>query len=435
MLVFTPADGRVTTALVMPGIALHVDVSVAPATAVLTIHQAAAAANMPVTQAEAVAVRALHAAATAASAWAPDSSEDRPLLARLGGASFPLLAAAYEAGAAAVDEVPRWSTSALVATTARAAAESSFEAKATRPVIAAIATTLSRMAPAPVDFSRLALARCAVDALEPDQIARLLLADGPTWEVAALPEPHTIEVARRVLRRWGTERTMRVLHDVCARADGLPRLLATVRIADDLGGHAPHRLPMRLDELHDVLRSHTVMDPNPDPAPARVPRRPPVERTAEVAATRVAPHARVPEPDPAPAPEPPRRRREYGLHVAPPTRPGHEPASDTHLPHPRWLVPVDRHEFGIYRFVLPRTAGDLTRWSNLLSNCLGDFRRAAMTCQSHIVGVERNGQLKYAIELTPQRRIRQFTGTANRPPPDDQHDLIVDELTRLQAVR
>jgi hypothetical protein len=66
-------------------------------------------------------------------------------------------------------------------------------------------------------------------------------------------------------------------------------------------------------------------------------------------------------------------------------------------------------------FVVPRTAGDLERWSRLLRNCLDSYGPAAAAGASTIIGVERSGELRYALELTRSGIVRQFVGPANRP--------------------
>ena len=78
--------------------------------------------------------------------------------------------------------------------------------------------------------------------------------------------------------------------------------------------------------------------------------------------------------------------------------------------------------------VLPHTAGDLTRWGRLLSNCLGDFGPAAVAGRTLIVGVQRANRLVQAVEVTSDGRIRQFCGMANRAPRDGDRRSVVRAL-------
>ncbi|MBS1849251.1 MAG: PcfJ domain-containing protein, partial [Actinobacteria bacterium] len=105
----------------------------------------------------------------------------------------------------------------------------------------------------------------------------------------------------------------------------------------------------------------------------------------------------------------------------------------TAIPHPPSLRSIDGTTCGTFTLVLPRTCGDLIRWSRLLRNCLDTYTAAAVGGASHLIGVECDGSLRYVIEVTPQRGIRQFTGHANRPPTRADHDALVDHL-RAHAV-
>ena len=77
---------------------------------------------------------------------------------------------------------------------------------------------------------------------------------------------------------------------------------------------------------------------------------------------------------------------------------------------------------------MPRTAGDLARWGRLLGNCLGDFAPSAASGRALIVGVERANRLLYAVEIDPNRCIRQFSGRGNRPPTPTNRALVIRAL-------
>ncbi len=83
---------------------------------------------------------------------------------------------------------------------------------------------------------------------------------------------------------------------------------------------------------------------------------------------------------------------------------------------PRTFAALDGLQVGTLTLVLPRTVGDLSHWGRVLDNCLADFGPSVAAGRSVIVAIERDRQLRYALELTPQGRLRQFTARANRRP-------------------
>jgi hypothetical protein len=425
VLAFAPLVGRVATCLVMPGIDRRVDVSVSPRTAVLSVHQAAAQRAVPLTQVTATTRRSLDAAVAIARAWAPRQVlGDDDLAARLGGAAFPLLGAAYDEGAGAIGEVPRWAAPILAAATVRDGARLAFGSAATRPVVAALARSLTRDGNGPVDLSRLAIALMASAALEPDRLARVLTMDGRPWPAHLLPPPHLLDDGRNVAARWGAAHTERYLSESCAMDDGITVLVNCIHYATDLGAHGPGRLPTHLSELHDLYRSRFSTRPTaPETGwhPPATMARPDEGALAPADAPRG--HGRTAHP-----------RETYGLRLAPQVS-GHVHAMpQDRIPHPAWLRAIDGSSFDGFRIVLPGACGDLASWSRVLHNCLDSYDRAAMAGQSHLIGIEHRDRLRYVVEVTPRHRIRQFAGQANRLPSAADHDRIVAFLTEHQIV-
>jgi len=402
VLALVPGPGVVTTHLVMTGIDRLTDVTVHPAAARATLLDAATRSGVAHEGAQQSARAALHTVADLAGAW--QAPPDAPLTVALGGAGYPLLAAAYADGAAPLEEVPRWAASPLAERSARAAATTAFARAASRPVVRALATSLTRGRDdgAPVHLGGLALALMGADILGSDRLARVLDAPGPPTPPPALPPRATIELARRTMRRWGTVRTERVLSDAAANPDGHRLLSDTIRYARDLGDDAPPRLPQGLVELHDRLRARVRTDPGP-PAAARD--RHPTARRNPIFAPPVVPAAAL---------------------VAVTTA--------TRIPHRPEVTGLAGASSGDLHIVLPQTCGDLVRWSRILGNCLNDFGPAAVSGRSTILGIERNGELTYAVELRPANVVRQFTGRANRPPNDRDRAAVIELLTRTGTV-
>lgn len=103
--------------------------------------------------------------------------------------------------------------------------------------------------------------------------------------------------------------------------------------------------------------------------------------------------------------------------------------ADTPLRFPPDVWAIDGLSLGTLRLVLPRTIGELSRWGQLLHNCLADYGPAAVGELSIIIGVEVQGQLRYALELTAgDRRLRQFCGRANCAPTAQTRRLVLDAL-------
>lgn len=413
-----PGQGRVKVGLVVPVVGRIVDVGVQPATATTALAEAASRAGVPMSSVDRTARRALAEAAERAAAWSP--GPEVCLLRSFGGVAFPLLAAAYDEGAAPLAEVPRWAGPVLAAASIREAATTAFGASATRTVRRALVEAIRPLPSGELDLTTLGLALMAGDVLEPDRLSRVLRAERVPRPVSQLPDRTALAAARPVLLDWGPERAERVLVEAAGRADGVALLLATLDHARQLGDHGPPRpLPHRLGELHDVhrtlMRGMAAGRARHPAAGARHPATPP------------------PAPQAPPTPTARRAHRAPDRPLAPPL--AAMPVSrDTPIAPPAAVRALDGHRVGELTFVLPHTVGDLHRWGRLLSNCLADFGAAAATGRSVLVGVLSANRLAYAIELTPGGTIRQFCGAANRPPPDDVRRTAVDALIAAGAV-
>jgi hypothetical protein len=406
-----PEPGRVRVHLVVPGIGRSVEVTGAPTTALHALDDAAARHGCNPSRVHAEARRALRHAVEVSGAWSPGASAD--LTSWFGGAAYPLLAAAYAAGAGPIATVPRWADAILAEPGPRPAARLAFDHRATRPVVAALAHSLIRIPDAPVDLSRLALALGARDMLVPDRLAALLTADGPAWPTSSLPTPRRLAQVRSVTRFWGAERTFGYLRQAAADAAGRRIFSDCVDHALDLQSHAPIRLPATLEELRAVYRLHVRTTGR-----AGEPPRPPRPVAATAGARPVDPAGPV----------------DYGMFYAPRVE-CRTPITDaTPIAHPRWLGRVDRTTTNGFSFVLPHTCGDLLRWAAAMTNCLDSFRPAAVEGVSHLVGVTTGGRLRYVLEIDPDRHIRQFSGRANRPVDRVDHDTIVDHLRSRGAL-
>ena len=416
VLLLIPADGRVRVGLVMPVVDRVIDVSVQPATSCRTLDEAARRSRTPASSVDAAARSALREAAQLAGCWSPPDHLCRRRA--FGGVAFPLLAGAFEVGAAPVDEVPRWAAPVLASRPVGDAARGACAAHATRPVRRALVRALEPRPSGEVDLAVLALALIGATSLEPDRLARVLQTVGVAHPVADLPDPAELRTARAVVEEWGEERLEPVLVEAAGRADGLRVLMETIGYARQLGDHVPHPLPRTLNEVHDVHR--TLMRSAP-PAVAEPPPRHEPPRPQEPAALSVRPDRprRVTRPAPhAALPPPSRLATTAGSRMLTPSR----------------VRALDGSSVGELTLVLPHGDGDLPRWGRLLSNCLADFGSAVRSGRSVVVGVLRRNRLLYALELTPAGVLRQFNGARNRPPAPGDLRAVIGLLVRAEVL-
>lgn len=87
------------------------------------------------------------------------------------------------------------------------------------------------------------------------------------------------------------------------------------------------------------------------------------------------------------------------------------------------------------RLVLPRTTGELVAWGRRLHSCVGSFGPAVATGRSILFGVERDGTLRYCVELSPDGMVRQFLGERNTAVPRSVAAAVCARLVALGLLR
>ncbi|MCU0270094.1 MAG: PcfJ domain-containing protein [Acidimicrobiales bacterium] len=371
----TPDGGRVRVGLILPVRRRVVDVSIQPGAVEGAVTGSSGATHgrcAPSTGEVACWLR--RSAEVVGNDHVPAGDD---LVAVAGAAAFPLLGVAYRCGAAAEREVPRWACPVLTRSTARDAARAAFGVRAaTRPVVGALASALlPGREGGPVRFGPLALALMGCDVLEPDDVARLLrqASEGP---IVGWPSPESLAAARTMFAALGRRGALGVLGDVAARPDGFPHL-AIVLVAYHGALSVPTRPANRLDEFAAQVVAGLPVDPHPEP-PVSAPR--------------------------APSPWPP----PLGVHG-------------------RTVADL--------RLVEPRTEAELAAWGRLLGNCLATYAEAQAAGRSRLVGVERQGRLRYCLELTGDGTLRQFLGERNRPVPASDRRAVLDVLRACGVLR
>ncbi|MGO9658440.1 MAG: hypothetical protein ACLQVK_13055 [Acidimicrobiales bacterium] len=404
-------------------------------------------------------------------AWHPRAPGATSLDMVVGGAAFPMLGAAYEQSAGPVREIPMWAAPVLSQPTARAATETAFGAKATRPVVVAFASSLIRPVanegtvagprPRGVNLTALALGLMGSPVLEPDQIVRVLRSARP----GTVPSGEQISACQKVVGRLGPRRTERVLTEAGEADSALALLNRTVEMYAQVGHLLPGRLANQLEALHAQCRELMPRHPNPrPPAPATPPRAPaaagpgrapapatPPRAPAAAGPGRAARPARRPPAPPREAPvwprqvrpeppaparpaEPGRRERWPGLDRAFSPPPVTSTTTNPALGFPADIQGLDHTDLEGLRLVLPRTTYELTVWGQLMGNCLGSFGPAAAAGLSWLIGAETGERLVYCLELSPNRVVRQFLACRNRPVPRHHAQRVLEYLARGHVV-
>ena len=429
------ADGRLRVALALLPTDRTVDVSLQPDVfrQVLPVDDGPCAAG----SAGAVVTGWVVSLLDGTGAWRPDDPEGAGLLATVGGAALPLLGLAYDRGAVALREVPRWAAPALAGRTPGEGARAAFGVRSTRAVARSLAGGLVDPHPVPpsgvtpivddgprtgrVGLLRLAVALMAGRVCEPDRLARLLCCPGPAHPPDRWPGVEGMAAGRAVAERLGPAGAERLLSEAVARADGPALLDEICRTAPGVLHLLPSRPARRLEALRDECRRLLPTDPDPGrggwrPLPARTaagagpPARPAAPRRRS-APLRGSPRTAPPVDDlPAPPPDPRRRAR-----VAPAA-----PAVDAgaRLEPPPGAAALQGAEVGHdARILVPRSGDELAAWGRSLRNCVGSFGPAVAAGRSRVFGVEVGGVLAYCLELAPDGTVRQFLGGRNRPVP------------------
>jgi hypothetical protein len=369
-------------------------------------------------------------------AWRPADPDRSGLMATVGGAAFPLLGNAYDRGAAALCEIPRWAGPVLAGATPRDGARAGFGPKATRTVARTLVEGLMAEAVPPppgvtvlvdggppgsgrIDLFRLAMALMADASAEPDRIARLLCTSGPPHPPERWPGGEQIAAGRALAIRLGPAGIERVLADAVAREDGSVLLDEICRLVPGVVHLLPARPAHRLEDLRDQCRALLPIDPDPGAGGwSRTRGRRPVTglptRRAPVRPVVVGrPPVRAVQPrfgGPSPRPDPRRR-----MHVA--------PAAPALAPSTRLMVSTRAaalHGVEVgdgLRIVLPRSTDELAEWGRALRNCVGSFGPAVAAGRSLLFGVEVHDVLAYCLEIAPDGGVRQFLGERNRPVP------------------
>ena len=385
-------------------------------------------------------------------AWRPDDPVGLGPVGTVGGAALPFLGAAYDRGAVPLVEVPPWAGPVLGGDSPLGAARAGFGRSGTRSVARALAGRLvvagpgvppgvERMGPdrsATVALFPLAAALMGEGTLEPDQLARVLGAGGPSHPPGCWPDRGRIAVGRAVAERLGPAGAERVLVDAVVSADGPSMLAEVCRLFPSVADRIPARPAHRLGELRDQCRNLLPIDPDPraggwsrprpSPSPRLAPRRPVRTRT---------PPIRQPVSSVSDHPVVERRQADPRARaLIAPSTPTVAVTPNEPLPYAPHLAAVHGADCGDdLRLVLPRTTDELAAWGRRLRSCIGSFGPAVVSGRSVLVGVEQEGALVYCLEVTADGTVRQFLGERNRTVPRTVATAVCSRLVVLGVLR
>jgi len=365
--VFSVAGDRCRARLVFGRQSLGADVSVQPGAVVAVVDEEARAARVDRNVWRREMARALVNWSTRLDASVVYADD---LCAVVGAVTHPLLAELYARGGAPLSDIPRWAAPVLVSSSAREAAGVICLAP-NRRLIRALVASLEPVEGL-IDLCPLALVAAAGRHRSADVLANVLEAGAPGYPRRVVPTVDDVAVIARVLGDQPDDRVGLLLIDSMEAA---PRLVRELRLLDSRRVQLPNPLPMRLDDLSALRARFVPVLAEPAPRQRRAPREPREE--------------------PLPAPR------------APVT-------TSHHWPVPIELSPLDGARLNGMRLLVPTSAVQLADWGSRLRNCLADYRNALATGRTWVIGVEVNGVLTGAIEVSPRtRRLRQAFGTAN----------------------
>lgn len=331
-------------------------------------------------------------------AWC--AREPHMLLAAIGAVTHPLLGPAYERGHEALSEIPRWASPVLRCTDPLSAART-LEPTATRRTARALASSLvARHEGEQVELGGLAAACCGAGLLSADQLANVLEI-APPERPAPVVTTEEMRTARTGLEPYPADRATDLLCDALRTAD-IPTLAGVLKQFTWVAGRVPRPLPSRLRDLQSVCLRHVpIVDATPQTLAAR--------REEE-------------------------RRHMMGLARAVPDTPDDDPAP-LRWTIPRALLVINGYRHAGLSYQVPTSSTELEQWAGILSNCLGDYSRAAASRMAWLIGVFRDDLLIGCLEIRPStREVRQAVGDRNQPLDPTTLDHVLRALARCDVI-
>jgi hypothetical protein len=90
---------------------------------------------------------------------------------------------------------------------------------------------------------------------------------------------------------------------------------------------------------------------------------------------------------------------------------------------------------GKYQIVYPKDNQELVEWSQIMRNCISTYSQSAKNGKCLLLGIRENNELKYTIEITTERKIRQFVTKGNASVSKDIVSFISKHLQEQSVVK
>jgi len=92
------------------------------------------------------------------------------------------------------------------------------------------------------------------------------------------------------------------------------------------------------------------------------------------------------------------------------------------------ILELDGSEVDGLKIVVPKTNTDLAEWSDSMSNCIRNYGSLINNGDCSILGIYKEGKIKYNVSVLPTKRIEQFFAACNRPPDFEDKKKVIDFL-------
>ena len=429
MIVFRRSGQVGTVGLRFGRLGVGPDVSIQPAAVTAVIDDRARSVGVDPNRWRLATLRALV-------GWAPnlDWCEHEPgrLTGAVGAFTHPLLVELYRQGRTPLTDIPRWASPMLRCTTAADATRLLSPGDTTRRLTRAVAGSLCGP-DGTVALGPLAFGVAGAGLVSSDVLANVVEAASGSPVASPPIDVEQLRVIRNGLGHYPPARRAALLIDA-ARHQTPKRFAELVAHLCWIVDHAPRPLPQRVDELAELctrlIPALAVASPPLAPAPGPDPTSACID-ILETLGMLESPPTRTPGAAPvAPSQRStPAARRHHRQPTAALPAPAAPAASPVRWPVPRALLAISDRRSNDLTFCVPTSAGELTRWSRQLDNCLDGFAAAAAHERSWLIGLRRDDHLIGCIEVCPRtRRIRQAKGPRNAALPGDVYDIAMAVL-------
>lgn len=99
------------------------------------------------------------------------------------------------------------------------------------------------------------------------------------------------------------------------------------------------------------------------------------------------------------------------------------------------IEPLDGAQIGDgWELRAPKSAAELARWGEAMQNCIGAYAHRVNKGLSLILGLFRQDEIKYGIELDESMRVCQFSGFRNEEAPRSLQERVREVLTSKKTV-